>query len=181
MKIYTKTGDCGETSLVGGGRVAKAHRRVAAYGDVDELNAALGLVRAAEPRDLEAELLTSVQRDLLAIGSMLASPEPDLVSKSPEKAVVTGTKVAALEEAIDRLEAGLPQLSAFILPGGTNKAALLHWARVVCRRAERCVVNLSASERVPAVVLAYLNRLSDLLFVLARLANKQADVPDREW
>jgi len=181
VRIYTKTGDGGETSLFGGGRVGKAHRRVSAYGDVDELNAVLGVVAAAEPRELEAELLTEVQRDLLAVGSLLASPDPERVAKSLEKAVVHEAKVAALETAIDRLEASLPELKAFVLPGGTRKAALFHWARVVCRRAERRVVELSASERVPAPILAYLNRLSDLLFILARVANHRARVPERVW
>lgn len=181
MRIYTKTGDGGETSLFGGGRVAKAHQRVSAYGDVDELNAALGLVAAAEPQDLEGELLSAIQKDLLAVGSLLASPDPERLSGSLEKAVVTEARVAALEAAIDRLETDLRELRAFILPGGTNKAALFHWARVVCRRAERSVVNLSASERVPPAILSYLNRLSDLLFVLARVANKRAGIPDREW
>jgi cob(I)alamin adenosyltransferase len=181
VKIYTKTGDGGETSLFGGGRAAKSHQRVAAYGDVDELNAAIGVVAAADPRDLEAELLRETQRDLLAIGSLLASPDPDRISKSLDKATLTEARVAALETAIDRLDAGLPELRAFILPGGTHKAALFHWARVVCRRAERSVVELNASEQVPAVILAYLNRLSDLLFVLARSANDRANVSDREW
>jgi cob(I)alamin adenosyltransferase len=181
VRIYTRTGDAGETSLFGGGRVPKDHRRVAAYGEVDELNAVLGLVIAEEPVALEAQLLEAVQRDLLAIGGQLASPRPEKVAKALEKAAVPEERVGELERAIDRVEAELPALEAFVLPCGTRKAALFHVARTVCRRAERSVVALHHEERVAPVILQYLNRLSDLLFSLARLANHRARVPDSTW
>lgn len=181
MKIYTRTGDQGQTSLFGGGRVAKDHLRVTAYGDVDELNAALGAVMACEPVELERALLESVQRDLFAIGGQLASPQPGKVAKALVKAELPTGRVEALEAAIDRADGELAPLSAFVLPGGTMKAALLHVARTVCRRAERSVVGLDRDERVADPILPYLNRLSDLLFTLARLANQRAQVPDRTW
>lgn len=180
-KIYTRTGDAGQTALFGGGRVSKADPRVAAYGDVDELNAALGAVLACQPVELERELLQDIQRDLFAIGSRLASPNPEKVSQALAKAQVTPERIASLEAAIDRADAGLPPLSAFVLPGGTMKAALFHVARTVCRRAERSVVALSQDGAVPPHVLAYLNRLSDLLFTLARLANRTAGAAERTW
>jgi len=181
VKIYTRTGDGGETGLFGGGRVPKDHRRVAAYGAVDELNAAIGLARALDPADLDAALLESVQRDLFAIGEQLARPHPAKVAKALGKAELGDARVAALERAIDADEAELTPLERFILPGGTPKSAALHLARTVCRRAERSVVTLAREEQVPAVVLVYLNRLSDLLFVLARRANARADHPDIVW
>jgi cob(I)alamin adenosyltransferase len=180
-KIYTRTGDAGQTGLLGGGRVSKADPRVAAYGDVDELNAALGAVVACEPVELERDLLLSIQRDLFAIGGRLASPNPDRVGKALEKARVTPERVAALEAAIDRADADLTPLTAFVLPGGTMKGALFHVARTVCRRAERAVVTLARDQAVPAEIPAYLNRLSDLLFTLARLANAKAGVVERPW
>jgi cob(I)alamin adenosyltransferase len=180
-KIYTRTGDAGQTALFGGGRVSKADARVAAYGDVDELNAALGAVLACGPVEFERELLQSVQRDLFAIGGRLASPNLGKVSAALEKARVTPERIAALEAAIDRADAVLPPLSTFILPGGTMKAALLHVARTVCRRAERSVVALSSQGAVPPQILAYLNRLSDLLFTLARLVNHKAGATERPW
>jgi cob(I)alamin adenosyltransferase len=180
-KIYTRTGDAGQTALFGGGRVSKGDLRVAAYGDVDELNAALGAVIACEPVELERELLLAVQRDLFAIGGRLASPHPEKVAKALEKAQLTGERVAVLEEAIDRADEELVPLTAFVLPGGTLKAALLHVARTVCRRAERRVVALSADYEVPPIILAYLNRLSDLLFTLARLANQRAGKAEATW
>ena len=164
-KIYTRTGDAGQTALFGGGRVSKADPRVAAYGDVDELNAALGVVRAEQ----------------LAIGGRLASPHPEKVARALEKAQLTGERVAALEDAIDRADEELVPLAAFVLPGGTLKAALLHVARTVCRRAERAVVALSVDYEVPPIMLEYLNRLSDLLFTLARLANQRAGKAEAIW
>lgn len=180
-KIYTRTGDAGQTALFGGGRVSKADARVAAYGDVDELNAALGAVVACEPVELERELLLAIQRDLFAIGGRLASPNPEKVSQALEKAQVTPERIAALEVAIDRADAQLKPLTAFVLPGGTLKAALFHLARTVCRRAERAVVALAEHQDVAPEILAYLNRLSDLLFTLARLANAQAGANERTW
>jgi cob(I)alamin adenosyltransferase len=181
MKIYTKTGDGGETSLFGGGRVPKHDPRVAAYGDVDELNSAIGLALATEPRDLEVALLEQIQRDLFAIGGQLATRDPAKVASALTKAQIDDRRIEAMEAAIDRGDAVLPPLAAFVLPGGTPKAAALHLARTVCRRAERSVVALREREPVPPVVLVYLNRLSDLLFALARLANQRAGVPDRIW
>lgn len=181
VKIYTRSGDDGQTSLFGGRRVYKNNLRVAAYGDVDELNSALGAAVAAEPKELQAELLTSIQRDLFSIGGRLASPDPEKVSRALKKAVIEDERIAAIEAAIDGAESELPELRQFVLPGGTLKSALLHQARSVCRRAERSVVALSQTETVPPVILAYLNRLSDLLFVLARLANRDANLHDRTW
>jgi cob(I)alamin adenosyltransferase len=181
VKIYTRSGDDGQTSLFGGRRVYKNNLRVAAYGDVDELNSALGAAVAVEPKELQAELLTSIQRDLFSIGGRLASPDPEKVSGALKKAVIEDERIAAIEAAIDGAESELPELRQFVLPGGTLKSALLHQARSVCRRAERSVVALSQTEAVPPVILAYLNRLSDLLFVLARLANRDANLQDRTW
>jgi len=181
MKIYTKTGDGGETTLFGGGRVSKHDIRVMAYGDVDELNSALGLAMATTPADFEHELLERIQRDLFAIGGQLATREPERVQRALAKAQIDESRVALIEEAIDRAEAVLPPLAAFVLPGGTAKAAALHAARTVCRRAERSVVALQGHEPLPPVIIMYLNRLSDLLFTLARLANQRAAVVDRTW
>jgi cob(I)alamin adenosyltransferase len=181
VKIYTKTGDSGETGLFGGGRVAKDHARVAAYGDVDELNSFIGLARAIPPGELFATELEAIQRDLFSIGGHLATPDPDKVRKALEKADLSETRIAALEAVIDAADAELPALKAFVLPGGCEKAAMLHVARVVCRRAERSVVALARDADVPAQFLVYLNRLSDLLFTLARLANHRAGVGDVIW
>lgn len=181
MKVYTKTGDGGETTLLGGGRVSKHDLRVVAYGEVDELNAAIGAAMAAEPTDLECALLERIQRDLFAIGGQLASPNPTKVAKALAKAQIDEHRIEAMESAMDAADAVLPPLAAFVLPGGTAKAAALHVARTVCRRAERSVVALGARDPVPPIILTYLNRLSDLLFMLARLANQRAGVPDRTW
>jgi cob(I)alamin adenosyltransferase len=181
MKLYTKTGDGGETTLLGGGRVSKHDLRVVAYGEVDELNAAIGAAMAAEPADLECELLERIQRDLFAIGGQLASPNPAKVAKALTKAQIDERRIEAMESAMDAADAVLPPLAAFVLPGGSTKAAALHVARTVCRRAERSVVALGARDPVPPIILTYLNRLSDLLFMLARLANQRAGVPDRTW
>ena len=181
MKIYTKTGDRGETGLFGGGRVPKDHLRVAAYGEVDELNATIGLARAQDPVEFSDTLLASIQRDLFAIGGQLASPDPDKVAKALVKATLGDERVATLEGAIDATEATLEPLTGFILPGGTLKASALHLARTVCRRAERSVVTLARQASVPPPIPAYLNRLSDLLFVLARRANAVARRPDTPW
>lgn len=181
MKIYTRTGDAGETALFGGGRVSKDHPRVAAYGDVDELNSTLGLVRATPPVEFMDALLESIQRDLFAIGGHLATPDPEKVAAALEKASLSPDRVTEFERAIDAAEHELPPLRAFVLPAGTPKAAALHLARTVCRRAERQVVHLSAQEPVPELFLIYLNRLSDLLFTLARLANHRAGSGDVTW
>lgn len=181
MKIYTKTGDAGETGLFGGGRVSKDHPRVTAYGDVDELNAAIGVARAAPPEKLAAELLEQIQRDLFAVGAELAAPEPAKLSKTLAGHPIGEPDVTRLERAIDAHEALLPPLREFILPGGSPKAAGLHFARTTCRRAERSVVALRHAAAVSPAILRYLNRLSDLLFVLARAANAQAGRPDVRW
>lgn len=181
MKIYTKTGDAGETALFGGGRVPKDHPRVAAYGDVDELNSVLGVARATEPAALFDPLLESIQRDLFSIGGHLATPDPERVRKALEKAALSPQRVSEFEQAMDEAERELPPLKAFVLPAGTPKASTLHLARTVCRRAERSVVHLAQSNEVPPLFLIYLNRLSDLLFTLARLANHRAGVKDVTW
>lgn len=181
MKIYTRTGDTGETALFGGGRVSKDHPRVAAYGDVDELNSAIGLVRATAPADFMDPLLEAIQRDLFAIGGHLATPDPAKVASALEKASLSPARVAEFERAIDAADQELPPLRAFVLPAGSPKAAALHLARTVCRRAERQVVHLAAQEPVPELFLVYLNRLSDLLFTLARLANHLAGTGDVTW
>jgi cob(I)alamin adenosyltransferase len=168
-RIYTKSGDRGETALGDGRRVPKDHARVAAYGEVDELNAVLG-VALATPGMLEEELLRGIQNDLFDVGADLCVPPAE--GEGPGKALrVTPGQVAKLEKAIDRLNEALTPLRSFILPGGSPTAAQLHVARTVCRRAERAVVTLMAAEPVNPQALIYLNRLSDFLFVLARVAN----------
>jgi cob(I)alamin adenosyltransferase len=181
MKIYTRTGDGGQTSLFGGGRVPKNDARVAAYGEVDELNSVLGLVRATEPRGFFDALLETIQRDLFSIGGQLATPDPARVAKALEKAELSRSRVTEFEAIMDTAEEELPPLRSFVLPAGTPKAATLHLARTVCRRAERSVITLSQSSDVPSEFLAYLNRCSDLLFTLARLANHRAGVSDVAW
>ena len=181
MKIYTKTGDRGETALFGGGRVPKDHPRVAAYGDVDELNSVIGLVRSTDPPELFDPLLQSIQRDLFSIGGHLATPDPERVRKALEKATLSPERVGEFERAMDDAERELPPLKAFVLPAGTPKATALHLARTVCRRAERSVVHLAHAGDVPELFVVYLNRLSDLLFTLARLANHRAGVSDVTW
>jgi len=181
MKIYTKTGDAGDTGLFGGGRVPKNHPRVEAYGDVDELNAVLGLARAAEPMPRVDEVLVPIQRDLFAIGALLATPDREKMQSHLTKARVDQTRIADLEHAIDDGDAELETLKSFIVPGGTQKAAVLHLARTVCRRAERRVVELSGDTEIPPLVIIYLNRLSDLLFTLARVANKRSGMGEVTW
>ena len=176
LKIYTKTGDAGETGLFGGGRVPKDDPRVHAYGDVDELNATLGCAAALEPVEFESATFQTIQRDLFSIGAELATPNPARL-----KAAVSAHQVSALEQVIDRYETTLPPLKNFILPGGTPKAAALHLARTTCRRAERSVVTLSRDQQINPLIIHYLNRLSDLLFVLARAVNKQAGRSDIVW
>lgn len=181
MKIYTKTGDSGATALFGGGRVAKDHPRVEAYGEVDELNAALGLARAIEAMPRIDEVLAPVQRDLFAIGALLATPDHARMREQLQKARVDEARIGELEAAIDAGEAELEPLRSFILPAGSPKAAALHVARTVCRRAERRVVGLAHEIELPPLVVIYLNRLSDLLFVLARVANRRAGAVEVAW
>jgi cob(I)alamin adenosyltransferase len=185
VKIYTKTGDSGDTGLFGGARVSKADPRVAAYGDVDELNACLGVARAAVVAADDGELavmLEQIQRDLFALGARLADPGHKIADRVA-KAAVTPADIARLEGWIDALESALPPLRKFILAGGSQGGAALHLARTVCRRAERAMVALLAGDKeaFEADLLIYVNRLSDLLFVMARRANQRAGTPEIEW
>jgi len=181
-KIYTKTGDDGKTGLFGGGRVRKDDSRVAAYGDVDELNAFIGQARSVDMMPRIDEVLAPVQRDLFSIGALLATPHPEKHKEQLEKARLTDKRIAQLEQAIDDCEEELAPLKAFIMPGGTAKASALHVARTICRRAERAVISLQQSGAdVPQIIIVYLNRLSDLLFVLARVANKRAGAGEVTW
>jgi cob(I)alamin adenosyltransferase len=191
MKIYTRTGDQGQTGLYGGTRVSKADPRVAAYGDVDELNACLGMVRAqGELAEDIVALLEQLQKDLFAIGARLANPSDKPSRRSTigdgrstiddERLTIDAADIVRLEAAIDRLEAELPPLRRFILPGGSRAGALLHFSRTVCRRAERAIVSLGA-EHVDQHLVIYVNRLSDLLFVMARAVNHRAGQPEIEW
>ena len=181
MKIYTRTGDRGDTGLFGGGRVAKNDPRVEAYGDVDELNAHLGLARAIEMMPRIDEVLVPIQRDLFALGALLATPDHAKMHEQLTKARIDDDRVAQLERAIDQGEEELEPLRAFIVPGGTPKSAALHVARTVCRRAERRVITLAQTTELPSLVVIYLNRLSDLLFVLARVANRRAGAGEVSW
>ena len=173
MKIYTRTGDAGETSLFGGTRVSKSDPRIDAYGTVDELNAFIGAARASSPPSSVDTQLAAVQSDLFDVGAQLASPG------SSRFTGVDVARITALEDAIDEMERELPQLTSFILPGGSMPAAQLHVARTVCRRAERLVVMLGDSSTATAIT--YLNRLSDYLFVAARFANHRAGLADVIW
>jgi cob(I)alamin adenosyltransferase len=189
MKIYTKTGDRGETGLFGGARVSKAEPRVDAYGNVDELNSVLGAARGAAPSGAEGPgtaagdpldgLLHGIQCDLLALGAELSCvPGKDV---DVGIALLDDEDIARLERAIDELEQGLAPLRNFILPGGSPEASMLHLARTVCRRAERSLVGLAQNEPVRDELIRYLNRLSDLLFVMARAANSRAGIEDVPW
>jgi cob(I)alamin adenosyltransferase len=180
VKIYTKRGDQGETDLLGGGRVFKDCVRVEAYGAVDELNACLGRCAAELTHDDLCEFIPDIQSSLFDLGGYLASPD----AKRREKGSIPqpeDSEVEGLEAWIDVLEAELEPLKRFILPGGTPAAAALHLARTVCRRAERREVALHRLEPLSAAALRYLNRLSDLLFVMARVENRRAGVADIEW
>ena len=181
MKIYTKTGDGGETGLLGGGRVRKDDPRVTAYGQVDELCAMIGFALALEPADFSRDALERIQRDLFTMGAELATPDSATLGKVLLGNPIGDPEINALETVIDAREAALTPLANFILPGGTPKAAALHVARTICRRAERAVVSLARSTRVSPAIVKYLNRLSDLLFVLARAANAAAGEPDVKW
>lgn len=181
MKIYTRTGDEGGTALFGGGRVGKDHPRVEAYGDVDELNASLGLARSIDMMPRIDEVLVPIQRDLFAIGALLATPDHEKMREQLSKARIDEGRIEELERAIDACESELDPLTSFIIPGGTPKAAALHVARTVCRRAERRVVHLANDIELPHLVVIYLNRLSDLLFMLARVANRRAGAGEVTW
>lgn len=181
MKIYTRTGDAGQTGLFGGGRVAKSHARVEAMGGVDELNAALGWAITQMGEGPGRERLEALQHELFTLGAELATPAPVGSRRRPETPEIGDDRVAALEVWIDEVDRELPALEAFVLPGGAPGAAALHLARTVCRRAERAVVRLGEAEPVRSTVVAYLNRLSDLLFTLARWENRLAGRGDVEW
>jgi cob(I)alamin adenosyltransferase len=171
-KIYTRTGDDGTTGLGDGTRVAKDSLRIDAMGDVDELNSVIGLLLTEAVPDILVEMLTQVQHDLFNLGGEICIPDYVILSQA---------NIDNLEEAIDTLNDELEPLKEFILPGGTKAAAFCHLARTVCRRAERKLITLARDEKVTAISLKYLNRLSDLLFVLCRIINKEAGVPDVLW
>jgi cob(I)alamin adenosyltransferase len=179
-KLYTGTGDAGETALFGGNRVSKDHPRVEAYGSVDELNSVLGVAVSFVRQRRVTTVLGSVQNELLNIGAELAS-ETGPKAERGRMFVDPERKIADLERLIDEYDARVPPLQTFILPSGSQAGALLHLARSVCRRAERAVVRLSRQEDVNPHVIVYLNRLSDLLFVLARYVNKAARKPETPW
>ncbi len=181
LKIYTRSGDEGDTGLFGGGRVGKDHPRVEAYGDIDELNAFIGQARSVEMMPRIDEILAPIQLDLFAIGALLATPDHVKMREQLAKARISDERIAQMERSIDDGESELEPLTAFIMPGGTPKAAALHVARTVCRRAERAVVRLQRDVEIPQVVIVYLNRLSDLLFVLARVASRRAGAGEVTW
>ena len=178
MKIYTRTGDAGETSLFGGGRVAKHHARVEAYGTIDELNSVLGVARAAKPSRPVDAWLENAQNQLFHLGADLATP---LDAKADWITRVSKADIDWLEDSIDYMNEALAPLSNFILPGGTPAAAQLQLARAVCRRAERLIVALAESEDISEHALPYINRLSDWLFTLARYENRQAGERESKW
>jgi cob(I)alamin adenosyltransferase len=179
VKIYTRTGDAGDTGLFDGTRVAKDDPRVAAYGDVDEVNAWLGLANTEVGESDLRPMLERIQRDLFAVGARLADPSRKIADRV-SKAAVTSEDISRLEAWIDGLESELPTLRRFILAGGCRSGAMLHVARTICRRAERAIVSLGRDAFEPEVLI-YVNRLSDLLFVMARVANHRAGVPETEW
>ncbi len=178
MKIYTKTGDTGMTGLYGGGRVSKSAPRISAYGDIDELNALLGLAAAQSDQDPVKKTLKEIQSTLFVVGAQLASPKAD-----PKIERITNAQIEFLERQIDVITETLPPLKTFILPGGSVTASTLHLARTVCRRAERSIVYLSTveGEDVDRWLITYVNRLSDFLFTLARLANQLEKIADIPW
>jgi cob(I)alamin adenosyltransferase len=178
VKIYTKTGDAGETGLFGGGRVPKDSPRVRAYGEVDELNATLGVARAAGVGALDG-MCETLQQQLFTVGAVLATPQGSKADAHIPH--VKPSWVEDMEKAMDALGAELPKMTHFILPGGTPGSAALHLSRTVCRRAERTVAPLVRDATVDGAVLRYLNRLSDLLFMMARAVNQRAGVQDVKW
>jgi cob(I)alamin adenosyltransferase len=183
VKTYPRTGDGGETGLFDGTRVSKDDARVATYGDVDELNAWLGLARSViAGKDELAEMLVQIQKDLFAVGSRLADPSHKIAGRVT-KAAIGAAEIERLEKWIDMLESTLPPLRRFILAGGGQAGATLHVARTGCRRAERGMVALHARDEtsMEPELLVYVNRLSDLLFVMARVANFRSDAPEIEW
>lgn len=180
VKIYTKTGDKGETGLFGGKRVKKHNSRIVAYGEIDELNALLGVARGLNKDSKVDEILQKIQNDLFDLGAMLASPDRTRL-EGKAAGFIRKEDVSFLEEAIDRMDRELPPLRSFILPGGSELASSLHLARTVCRRAEREIVSLAEKEPVDEEILCYVNRLSDFLFVLARWANLKEGISETRW
>jgi cob(I)alamin adenosyltransferase len=178
FKIYTKTGDTGETSLIGGVRVPKFHLRIESYGTVDELNSYLGLIIDGLNDNEKAKVLYEIQDRLFTIGSVLASDPVKSKMKIPD---VHEADVELLEKEMDRMDADLPELKNFILPGGNIVASHCHVARCICRRAERIVVHLSTETEVPEIIVRYLNRLSDYLFILSRKVVHDAGAKETVW
>ena len=185
MKIYTKTGDKGKTSLFGGTRVAKHNLRIEAYGTVDELNSHIGLLRDQKIDKKTIEVLVKIQNELFTLGSMLATPKEKEILKSGKERLnipkITEEDILFLELEIDAMNANLPQMTNFILPGGHTIVSFCHIARTVCRRAERIVVNLSETETINPITISYLNRLSDYLFVLARKLTIDNHITEVPW
>jgi len=179
MKIYTRTGDTGSTGLLGGPRVSKDDDRIESYGTVDELNAAIGMARSAGLSEQVDSQLSRIQHELFSIGAELATPDPD----QHQTRIVCNDHIEQLEAWIDQHEHGLPELKNFVLPAGDSGATHLHLARAICRRAERRVVTLGRRPQanVSEYLVVYLNRLSDLLFVLTRVANRDANVEEVPW
>ena len=178
MKIYTQKGDKGETSLLGGTRVAKSHIRIESYGTVDELNSWIGLIRDQNIDKHSKEILIHIQDRLFTIGSHLASAPEKKGIKIPD---IKEDDVTALEKEMDKMNEGLPEMKSFVLPGGHTTVSYCHIARCVCRRAERCTVNLAGTEKVEDLMIKYLNRLSDYLFVLSRKLSHDLKAEEIPW
>lgn len=185
MKVYTKTGDKGTTALFGGSRVPKDHIRIESYGTVDELNSYIGLIRDQEFNSHYKDILIEIQDRLFTVGAILATPPEKEVLKNGEKRLqnlgIVESDIELLENEIDTMEAALPQMTHFVLPGGHTTVSYCHVARCVCRRAERLAVHLSHNEPVADIALKYLNRLSDYLFVLARKLSHDLNAEEVKW
>ena len=185
MKVYTKTGDTGTTALFGGTRVPKDHARIESYGTVDELNSYIGLIRDQEINQHFKDILIEIQDRLFTVGAILATPPEKEVLKNGQKRLqnlgIIESDIELLEKEIDTMEASLPQMTHFVLPGGHTTVSYCHIARCVCRRAERLAVHLSHNEPVADIAIKYLNRLSDYLFVLARKLSKELNAVEVKW
>ncbi len=185
MKVYTKTGDTGTTALFGGTRVPKDHARIESYGTVDELNSYIGLIRDQEINQHYKDILIEIQDRLFTVGAILATPPEKEVLKNGQKRLqnlgIIESDIELLEKEIDTMEASLPQMTHFVLPGGHTTVSYCHIARCVCRRAERLAVHLSHNEPVADIAIKYLNRLSDYLFVLARKLSKELNAVEVKW
>jgi cob(I)alamin adenosyltransferase len=178
MKIYTKTGDKGQTSLLGGTRISKSHPRIETYGTIDELNSFIGLVRDQAVNEKRRDLLKEIQDRLFTIGSHLAADPNKSTKKVPDLLV---TDVELLEQEMDKMDAELPELRFFVLPGGHESVSFCHLARTVCRRAERLIIAFSEDEPVEDLIIKYLNRLSDYLFVLSRKMAQELGAEEVSW